>query len=110
MRAASLPSLIAHTTSEAPLTISPAAKTPSKLVCIDFKSIFKCTPLRNTNSLALNNFGKFSGSNPKDLITRSAGILYSDPYSISGLLLPDESGSPNFILFTSTASYFILFQ
>ena len=59
------------------------------------------------NSFASNSLGKFSGSKPKDLITRSAGILYSEPSSTSGLLLPEESGLPNFILLTSTASIFV---
>ena len=81
--AASLPSLIAHTTSEAPLTISPAAKTPSKLVCIDFKSIFIVPHLEIASSSALNNFGIFSGSKPKDLITKSAEILYSEPEGLN---------------------------
>ena len=35
-------------------------------------------------------------------------MLYSDPKSTSGLLLPEESGSPNFILLTSTASTCVL--
>ena len=52
--AASLPSLIAHTTNEAPLTISPAAKTPSKFVCIVSKSVFIVPHFVTCNSFASN--------------------------------------------------------
>ena len=37
----------------------------------------------------------------------SAGILNSEPTCISGLFLPDVSGSPNFILLTSTSDTFL---
>ena len=70
---------MAQTTNDAPRTISPAAKIPSILVCIDFKSIFIVPHFDTANSSALNSFGRFSGSKPKDLITKSAGILNSDP-------------------------------
>jgi glutamate synthase (NADPH/NADH) small chain len=40
---------------------------------------------------------KFSGSNPRALITMSAFTSYSEPCLIFGFLLPDSSGSPNSI-------------
>ena len=56
------------------------------------------------NESELNNLGKFSGSKPKDLITKSAEILDSDPDFITGFFLPEESGSLNIILLISTSS------
>ena len=66
-KAASLPSLIAQTTKDAPLTISPAAKTPLILVSIVSKSVLIVPHFVTCNSCASNNNGKFSGSNPKAL-------------------------------------------
>ena len=48
--AASLPSLIAQTTNEAPLTISPAAKTPFRFVSIVSKSVLIVPHLVTFNS------------------------------------------------------------
>ena len=63
---------MAQTTKEAPLTISPAANTPFRLLSIVSKSTFKVPHLVTCRSFELNNFGKFSGSNPNDFITKSA--------------------------------------
>ena len=70
--AASLPSLIAQTTNEAPLIISPAAKTPGIEVSIVSKSALIVPHLDICKLLSPNNSGKFSGSKPRALITKSA--------------------------------------
>ena len=71
------------------------------------KSIFIVPHLETNNSGVENSSGRFSGSNPRDLIKISALILYSEFSSTSGFLLPEESAAPSFILFTCT-SFIIL--
>ena len=77
--AASRPSLIAQTTSEAPRTISPPANTPSRLVIIEAQSTFT-VPQRVTSSSGASNItGRSSGSKPSALIARSAFSVWLEP-------------------------------
>ena len=59
--AASLPSFIAQTTSDAPLTISPAAKIPGIFVSIDFKLILIVPHFEISRSGCWKSLGIFSG-------------------------------------------------
>ena len=59
------------------------------------KSVLIVPHFEIESSGASNNVGKFSGSKPNAFITISALISNSDPILISGLLLPESSGSPN---------------
>ena len=96
--AASLPSLIAHTTNDAPLIISPAAKTPGIFVSIVLKSVLSVPHLVTDKSGQLNSWGRFSGSKPSALTTKSVFISNSVPETISGFFLPVSSGFPSSIL------------
>jgi hypothetical protein len=90
--------LIAQTTNDAPLIISPAAKTPDMFVSLVSKSAFIVPPFVTCNFSSSNNLGSSSGSNPNAFIIISALISNSEFFCISGFLLPLSSGSPGLIL------------
>src|SRR5260221_7227115 len=92
--AASRPSRIAQTTSEAPRTISPAAKTPGRLVIIVLWSIRKVPALLTESCGTSNSFGNSSGSKPSALMTRSASILKLELSITRGVWRPLASGRP----------------
>ena len=71
---------------------------------IVFKSIFRVPHLDMAKLSHLKSLGRFSGSKPKDLITKSAFNLNSAPSLMTGFFLPDESGDPSSILLTSIDS------
>src|SRR3954470_5344842 len=73
--AASRPSRTAHTTSEAPRTMSPAANTPSRLVIMRRQSILSVFQPVTARSAASNMPGRSSGSKPSAFSTRSASML-----------------------------------
>ena len=75
--------------------MSPAAKTPLILVSKVSKSVLIVPHFVTCNSCASNNCGRFSGSKPNAFMTKSAFTSNSDPFFISGFLLPESSGSPN---------------
>jgi hypothetical protein len=83
--AASRPSRIAQTTSEAPRTMSPAANTPSIAVIIVFRSTLIVPQLVTASSGAPNIVGTSSGSKPSAMITRSAGSSNPASGTISGV-------------------------
>ena len=85
--AASRPSRIAHTTSEAPRTMSPAANTPSRLVILVRWSIFSVPHWVRPRSGAANCAGMSSGSKPSAFSTRSASTVKCEP-SIDARRLP----------------------
>ena len=84
--------------------MSPAANTPGIEVSIVSKSALIVPHLDTCKLFSPNNTGKFSGSKPRALITRSALISNSESFSSIGFLLPLSSGSPSFIFEALTFS------
>ena len=83
---------MAHTTNEAPLTISPAAKTPFKFVSIVSKSVFTVPHFVTCDSYVSNKYGKqfseFRGTKLKIQKSRDtgtkAGVLISSYLTVPG--------------------------
>ena len=94
--AAFLPAPIARITVAAPLTASPPANTPLRVVCIVTSSAIKHLCLLASKPavvLKINGFGEV----PSDMITISTSRMKSEPAFSTGLLLHEASGSPSSI-------------
>src|SRR5476649_147541 len=95
--AASRPSRTAHTTSEAPRTMSPAANTPSMLVIMWRQSILSVPQPVTSRSGAPIIDGRSSGSKPSAFSTKSASMLMWLLGISCGVWRPDASGMPRWM-------------
>ena len=97
--APAFPAPIASITVAAPVTASPPANTPSFDVCPFFligNDTLSAVYIKPFVVDEINGFGEV----PKDMITVSTSISYSEPSISTGLLLPEASGSPSSIFTT----------
>ena len=94
--AADLPAPMARITVAAPVTASPPAKTPSRVVISD--SLTMMPPRLLTSRPAVVVLMSGLGDVPRDMMTASQSMMNSEPGTSTGLLLPEASGSPNSIL------------
>ena len=97
--APALPAPIARITVAAPVTASPPANTNALEVCPLSSSATMHLLLFVSRPFVVEAISGF-GEVPRDMITVSRSISYSDPGISTGRLLPDASGSPSSIFTT----------